>query len=123
MAMSGGKYVILLVAEHGLYPLKLDAKQGWHDRIYMTPKRSYSCLSFNTPDGDDTPWNQSGGTGATLSAGMKPSLAVKGADPSKLGRWTWVQIEGKVGESTIFVLAYRPCKNTAGISTVWNQHV
>ena len=33
MAMAGGKYDILLVAEHGLYPPELEAKEGWHDRI------------------------------------------------------------------------------------------
>ena len=45
MAMSGGKYDVLLVAKHGLYPPKLDAKQGWHNCMYMTTKGSYARLS------------------------------------------------------------------------------
>ena len=32
-------------------------------------------------------------------------------------------IEGKAGESTVFVSAYHPCKSIKGISTVWNQNV
>ena len=27
------------------------------------------------------------------------------------------------GKSTVFVSAYRPCKNITGMDTVWNQHV
>ena len=58
-----------------------------------------------------------------ITADIKSRMASKGSDPSKLGRWTWVRIEGKAGESTVFVSAYRPCKRTSGIDTVWNQHV
>ena len=50
-------------------------------------------------------------------------MASKGSDPTKLGLWTWVRIEGKAGKSTVFVSAYRPCKNTTSMDTVWNQHV
>ena len=71
MAMAGGKYDVLLVAEHRLYPPNLDAKYSWHDRMCMTMKSSYSCLSYNTNDGADIPWNQYGGTGVTLAANMK----------------------------------------------------
>ena len=54
---------------------------------------------------------------------MRSGMADKYSDPTKLGRWTWVRIEGKAGEATVFVSAYRPCKNTKGMSTVWNQQV
>ena len=53
---------------------------------------------------------------------MKSRMASKGPDPTKLGRWTWIRIEGKTDESTVFVSAHRPCKSTSGIDTVWNQH-
>ena len=67
MVMAGGKYDVLHVAEHGLYPLELDASEDWHDRMCISMKGSYSFLSYNTNDGDSTPWNQYGGTGVTLS--------------------------------------------------------
>ena len=123
MTVSSEKYNVMLVAKHGLYPPELESSDGWHDRMCMTMKGSYSRLSYNTNDGDSTAWNQYGGTGVTLTADMKSRMVSKGSDPTKLGRWTWVRIEGKAGESTVFVSAYRPCKNTTGMDTVWNQHV
>ena len=54
---------------------------------------------------------------------MRSRMASKGVDPRKLGRWTWVQIEGKAGEATMFVSAYYHFKNKKRMSTVWNQQV
>ena len=114
---------MMLVAEHGLYPPELEPSEGWHDRMCISMKGSFSRLSYNTNDGDTACWNQYGGTGVTLTADMKSRIVDKGSDPTKLGWWTWVRIEGKAGESTVFVSAYRPCRNTTGIDTVWSQHV
>ena len=44
MAVSSGKYNVMLVAEHGLYPPELASSDGWHDRMCMTTKGSYACL-------------------------------------------------------------------------------
>ena len=63
------------------------------------------------------PWNQYGGTEVTLMADMKSRMASKDADPTKLDQWTWVRIEGKAGESTVFVSAYCPCKSKNNIDT------
>ena len=41
MAMAGGKYYVLFVVEHGLYPPELDASEGWHNRMCMSMKGSY----------------------------------------------------------------------------------
>ena len=76
MVVSSGKYDVMLVAEHGLYPPELESSDGWHDRICMTIKCSYYCLSHNTNDGDFTAWNQYGGTGVTLTADMKSRIAI-----------------------------------------------
>ena len=68
MAMAGGKYDVLLVAEHGLYSPELAASEGWHDRMCMSMKGTYSRLSYNTNDRVFTPWNQYGDMGVTLTA-------------------------------------------------------
>ena len=34
MAVAGGKYDVMLVAEHGLYPPELSASEGWHEHVY-----------------------------------------------------------------------------------------
>ena len=87
MTIAGEKYDVLLVVEHGLYPPNLDVKQDWYDQMCMTMKSSYSCLSYNTNNGADTPcWSQYGSTSVTITADMKSRMASKGADPSKLGR-------------------------------------
>ena len=106
MVVSGEKYDVMLVAEHGLYPPELASSDGWHNLMCMTMKGSYSRLSYNTNDGDSAAWNQYGGTGVTLNADLRSRMTTKGSGPTKLGRWTWVRIEGKAGESTVFVSAY-----------------
>ena len=47
MAMAGGKYIVLHVAEHGLYPPELDASEGWHGMMCISMKGSYSRLTYN----------------------------------------------------------------------------
>ena len=91
MAVSSGKYNVMLVAGHDLYPPKLESSQSWHDPMCTTMKCSYSRLSYNTNDGDSTAWHQYSGTGVTLTADMKSRMASKGDNPTKLGQWTWVR--------------------------------
>ena len=86
ITMAGGKYDVLLVADHGLYLSELDTKEGWHNRMCMTMKGSYSRLSYNTNDREATPWSQFGGIGVTVTADMKSKIASRGANPTKLGR-------------------------------------
>ena len=123
LAMEAGKFDVLLFAEHGLYPPALQPRNGWHDRMSTRNKGTYSRLSYNTNDGEGTKWNQYGGTGITLNANLKSRMTTSGSgdDPTKLGRRTWVRIGGKDGIATVFVSAYRPCKNTSGLYTVWSQ--
>ena len=113
LAMSAGKYDVLLYGEHGLYAPALEPKHQMHNRMCMINKGTFTCLSYNTNDGKDTKWNQYGGTGITLNADMR-SRMIKGGvggDPTKLGRWTWTSIGGKDGIATVFFSAYRPCHN------------
>ena len=86
MAMSGGKQDALLVAEHGLYPPELEPSEGWHDRMCMSMKGSFSCLSYNTNDNDTACWIQYGGTGVTITADMKSRMEDQDSDPTKIAR-------------------------------------
>ena len=89
----------------------------------MSVRGIYSKLRYNTNDDPDTSWNQYDGTGITINAYLKSRKADKLADPTGLGQLTWVRIEVKAEEATVFVSTYRPYKNTTGTLTVWNQHV
>ena len=85
-------------------------------------KRTLMRLNYNTNDGEGTKWNQYGGTGITLNADMRARMTKGGwgGDSTKLGRWTWISIEGKDGITTVFVSAYRLCHNPDGLHTVWS---
>ena len=54
VAIASGKYDVILVAEHGLNPVKLEPQQGWHNQMCMYTGGTYSKLSYNTNDGSDT---------------------------------------------------------------------
>ncbi len=43
-----------------------------------------------------------------------------GRDPKRLGRWTWIRIQGKEGHTTRIATAYRPWESP-GASTVFHQ--
>ena len=36
MTVSSGKYDVMLVTEHGLYPPELASSDGWHNPMCMT---------------------------------------------------------------------------------------
>lgn len=85
--MAGGKYDVMPLDGHGLYPPnKVQLQEGWHDLMCMTSKGTYTCLSYNTNNCDNTIWNQYGGTGMTINVDMRSRMGSKGADPTKLGR-------------------------------------
>ena len=88
--MSAGKYDALLFAEYGLYLPELKPIEGWHDRMCTMNKGNYTHLSYKTNDGENTKWNQYGGTGITLAVNMKSRMTEKGSkgDPTKLERWS-----------------------------------
>ena len=123
LAISAGKYDILLYAEHGLYAPALEPKHQMHDHMCVMNKGTFTRFSYNTNNGTDTKWKQYGGTGITLNEDMRARKAKNGVNtnPTKLGRWTWTKICGKADITTVFVSAYRPCHNPDGMHTVWSQ--
>ena len=87
----------------------------------MNAKGTFSHLGYNSNENDMSDWRQYGGTGVTITEDLRSRKSSHGADPTKLGCWTWIRIYGRNGEATVFVSAYRPCKNITGISTVLSQ--
>ena len=124
LAMSAGKYDVLLFAEHDLYAPALEPTDQMNNRMCVMNKGTMTRVSYNTNDGARTKWNQYGGTGFTLNADMRARVTKDGwgSDSTKLGRWTWTKIGGKDGMATVFVSAYRPCHTPDGLHTVWRQH-
>jgi hypothetical protein len=65
---------------------------------------------------------QWGGMGVILKGKIKHYIKDSGGDPTGLGRWTWVRIQGKGGVVLCYVSIYSPCKSKGGALTVWSQH-
>jgi hypothetical protein len=53
---------------------------------------------------------------------LKHYIKESRGDPTGLGRWTWVRIQGKGGVVLRYVSIYCPCKNKEGALSVWTQH-
>jgi hypothetical protein len=87
----------------------------------MNLKKTYSQVSYISTENEKSRWNQFGGTGVTILEDLRARKSDHGGDPMKLGRWTFVRVHGRRGEATVFVSAYRPCKNKIGPGSVWSQ--
>ena len=69
-------------------------------------KRSYSIVGFNKT-GNCKIWRRPGGTGITIikNIAARKDKEGSGFDPTGLGRWLWVHIEGKTKELKAFISA------------------
>ena len=84
-------------------------------------KGSFLIVGFNrTASYKD--WKIPGGTGITITKKISSRKDKAGSSCNKtgLGRWTWVRIEGKANELTVFISTYRLCKNRNDLNSVWN---
>ena len=89
-------------------------------RKWRREGRTYA--TYNKLDkGDST--ELYGGTSVTLFNDTALRKQQHGEDSRKLGRWTWVTIEGKSQCKTLIISAYCPCKSNGGTTTVWAQHL
>ena len=52
-----------------------------------------------------------------------PRVCAKGHDPERLGRWTWLRLQGKNNIYTRIVSAYQPVKNTSEIGSTYQQQL
>jgi hypothetical protein len=83
-----------------------------------TPK---SVFSYNKTKLHQTKTIQHGGVGiCTTDEGVHRVLSTN-HDPSGLGRWAWVRLQGKAGRTIRIITAYRPC-GASGKGAVWEQH-
>jgi len=92
-----------------------NATAGWWEsrKTHQTYNRH-----FNTGRPD-----QVGGTSVTIVNTLSHRAKQVADDPSGLGRWTSIMIEGKHGMKTRIVSAYRPCKSRSGLETAYTQHL
>ena len=71
---------------------------------------------------DNSSNRQFGGTATMIFNYVASTINGSGHDSSGLGRWSWIQLQGKCDVSTSIITAYCPCKSyPKQPETVYNQ--
>ena len=111
---------VALLTEIGLCWKLLDNKDQWFERVRMSFQSSRSEFAYNKTEMECTEVVQFGGVGAMAMDDVSHRVVSQGSDPTKLGRWSWIRMEGKQGHHLPVVAAYRPVVSI-GIGTVYSQ--
>ena len=100
----------------------IKAEHSWQERTRrVLPRQSY-LFAHNKHDRHNTSRYQAGGTFMLALGNAQPRVIQKEADKSGLGRWTWMRIQGRQGQATSVISAYRPCRNKSSRGSVHEQH-
>ena len=114
---------LYMITEMGLNLPRVPAGDSWAERTRgILPRQTYQ-LAYNRHDIQNQHPYLPGGTGMIALHEAQPRVVEKGVDDSGLGRWTWMRIQGKHGHFTRVLSAYRPCKSTATLGTVYRQQL
>jgi len=120
-AFSTSHASLSLLAEHCLNERALEPQHYFSRRLSRASSSAFSYLTNNSQESTD--WRQPGGTGFIANHTFMSHKISHGADPTGLGRWSFLRLRGKHGATISFFSAYRPCHNTLWLGSVWNQHL
>ena len=90
------------------------SKEWWKD--------SKSCIAYNLQDLDSKIY-QPGGTITVAIEGLCHRVRESGVDDRKLGRWSWLTLQGKNNLKTTIITTYRCCKTLTGTTSTYSQQV
>ena len=102
---------------------KVNTYDNWYERSHEALGRQNYKWAHNRHDHHNPHTKQIGGTGIVARLAAHPRVVDKGEDTHRLGRWTWMKIEGRHQHCTKVLTAYRPHKNTSSLGTVYNQQL
>ena len=124
-AFKESKASVALYAETSLNELLIRPEHRFHSRMRRINKAAQSFNNNNRHLGPNSAWNARGGTAITIDSymGSHKTKGGSGADPTGLGRWTWVRVRGKDDMHTRFISAYKPCRSEATTGTTWAQQL
>jgi hypothetical protein len=105
----------------GLCLHKLPDKDQWCERVLGKLTSSSASFAYNLTELTNTSVHQPGGVGVISTDDVTHRVIQRGHDPTELGRWSWILLEGKQHHRTRIITAYRPCKSS-GPGTVNQQH-
>jgi len=119
--ISNAELDVLLMNEAGLNWKKVSADNQWVERTTDKLHGSKVILAHNTTELAITDTIQYEGVGIIATQELAHCIIDLGHNPTNLGRWAWIQIQGKEGHTTRIATAYRPWESP-GASTVFHQH-
>ena len=124
-AFKESKASVALYAETSLNEPLIRPEHRFHSRMRRINKAAQSFSNNNRHLGPNSAWNARGGTAITIDSymGSHKTQDGSGADPTGLGRWTWVRVRGKDNMHTRFISAYKPCRSKATTGTTWAQQL
>ena len=111
------------VCEPNLQWHKVDTHNNWYERSTQVLGPQTFQFAYNQHDRNNTSTKQMGGMGIIARLEARPRVQAKGQDPHKLGRWTWMLMEGRHGTMVRVMEAYRPVKSMVTQGTVYNQQL
>jgi ribonuclease HI len=116
---------MLCGSEHGLNMDLLSADDKWPERHYGTGLgMNKATFAYNTVKGSSTGTVlQPGGVWMVATKHVVPHVISAGRDSTNLGRFAFQLIQGKHGQTTAFISAYRPVYNTRDDNSVYRQHL
>jgi hypothetical protein len=122
--MYKNEFDLWLMSEVGLNWHKVDPQDLWFERIRekFGDQSTRSYMAFNSNEQEIAEPLQYGGTGIFANTEVAHRVISSGQDPEKLGRWTWMLLQGKRGIRIRVVSAYRPSNSNNGTDSVMIQH-
>ena len=111
---------IALLTEAGLCWSLVDNTNKWYERTRLSFQASRSELAFNKTELTRTSQRQYGGVIAMAVDDVAHRVKEQGQDPTGLGRWAWLLLEGKQNHQLRVISVYRPV-DSVGPDTVYSQ--
>jgi hypothetical protein len=112
---------VAMITEVGLYWKSIPGKDRWYERVRESFQTHKSEMAFNTTEPSLSSSVQFGGVGIMATDDCSHRVVSQGSDPTGLGRWAWLRLEGKDGHHLRLASAYRPV-DSIGPGTVYAQH-
>jgi hypothetical protein len=113
---------LVAIQETGIDPRLIQSQHGWYKRLRDNHMRQVKTSWANNITAPPLNSVQAGGTMALSIGSITSHRPTPNSDPTGLGRWTSLQIQGPSGSAFRLVSAYFPCSNSSGEETVYSQH-